>query len=126
MVEELESSIIICGWKIIANNAPKSVPIVSALIGGVFFTIIIKTITGTIKRINEILNVFEIVSIKKELSVTPSDVCKIPRIIKTIKVIEILGTVVYVRYFICLKRSTLVTAAARFVVSLSGDNLSPK
>ena len=78
------------------------------------------------KRINEILNVLEIVSIKKELSVTPSDDCKTPRIIKTIKVIEILGTVVYVRYLICLKRSTLHTAAARFVVSLSGDNLSPK
>ena len=84
------------------------------------------TIIGTIKRINEILNVLEIVSIKKELSVTPSDDCKTPRIIKTIKVIEILGTVVYVRYLICLKRSTLHTAAARFVVSLSGDNLSPK
>ena len=37
-----------------------------------------------------------------------------------------LGIVVYVRYLICLNKSTLVTAAARLVVSLSGESLSPK
>ena len=44
----------------------------------------------------------------------------------TIKVIEILGIVVYVKYLICLNKSTFETAAAKFVVSLRGDYLSPK
>ena len=74
LFEESESSLIICGWNKIANNAPKSVPIVSAFIGGVFFTIIINTIIGIINSIKEILKVFSIVSIKNELSVTPLDV----------------------------------------------------
>jgi len=46
--------------------------------------------------------------------------------IKTIRVIDMLGIVVYVKYLICLNKSTLVTAAARLVVSLSGESLSPK
>ena len=36
------------------------------------------------------------------------------------------GTVVSVMYFICLKRFEPVTAAAKLVVSLKGDILSPK
>ena len=36
------------------------------------------------------------------------------------------GTVVIVIYLMCSKRSEPETAAARFVVSLNGDILSPK
>ena len=63
---------------------------------------------------------------KYALSVVPSETCRNPRIINIINVIEILGMVVYVKYFICLKRSTFVTADARLVVSLNGESLSPK
>ena len=45
---------------------------------------------------------------------------------KKIIVIIIVGKVVIVIYFICSKRLDSVTAAAKFVVSLSGDILSPK
>ena len=55
----------------IENNPPKSVPTVSAVIGGIFFTIIINTIIGTIKSTKEILNVFSIDSIKSILSELP-------------------------------------------------------
>ena len=121
-----DNSLIICGWKINENNAPARVPITRAINGGVFLTIIISTIRGTIKRTNDILNFSDIAFNKYVLSVVPSETWRNPRIIKTINVIEILGIVVYVKYFMCLKRSTLVTAAARLVVSLNGESLSPK
>ena len=67
LFEESESSLIIWGWNKIENNPPKSVPTVSAVIGGIFFTIIINTIIGTIKSTKEILNVFSIDSIKNDI-----------------------------------------------------------
>ena len=45
---------------------------------------------------------------------------------KKIKVIIIVGTVVIVMYLICSNRFDPETAAARLVVSLNGDILSPK
>ena len=45
---------------------------------------------------------------------------------KTINVKINVGTVVSVMYFICVYRSPPAIAGARFVVSLSGDILSPK
>ena len=52
---------------------------------------------------------------------------KLNPIIKKIKSVIINdGIVVYIIYLICVKRSVPATAAARFVVSDSGDILSPK
>ena len=59
-------------------------------------------------------------------SVGPVDVRKKFIIDNTIKVIIIVGTVVMVKYLICVKRSDPETAGAKFVVSLNGDSLSPK
>ena len=47
-------------------------------------------------------------------------------IIKTTNVITYVGSVVYVMYFMCEYKSVPAIAGARFVVSLRGDNLSPK
>ena len=49
-----------------------------------------------------------------------------PIIKKSIIVIIKVGTVVIVIYFMWLNRSPPAIAGARFVVSLSGDILSPK
>src|SRR3546814_10073851 len=42
------------------------------------------------------------------------------------KAISMAGTVVGIMFLMCENRSTPVTAGARFVVSESGDTLSPK
>ena len=114
------------GWKITANTAPSIVPINRAIRGGVFLKIIKTTIIGTIKTKGFILNVLLIVLIKTSLSVGPVETTKKFNSINTIKVMIIVGTVVRVKYLIWVNRSDPEIAGARFVVSLKGDNLSPK
>ena len=47
-------------------------------------------------------------------------------IVNITKAIEIVGTVVYAIYLICVNKSVPAIAGARLVVSLKGDILSPK
>ena len=55
------------------------------------------------------------------------DVSIVPlKIAKTTRVINIVGTVVYAIYFMCVNKSVPAIAGAKFVVSESGDILSPK
>jgi hypothetical protein len=62
----------------------------------------------------------------KSLSVGPVETTKKFKIINTIRLIVIVGIVVIVKYLMCVNRSDPEIAGARFVVSLNGDNLSPK
>ena len=48
------------------------------------------------------------------------------KIANTTKVTITVGTVVYAMYFICVNKSVPAIAGAKFVVSESGDILSPK
>ena len=66
--------------------------------------------------------VFNIASV----SATPEVSIVNPKIIKTIKVTMMVGTVVSIMYFICENNSPPAMAGAKFVVSLNGDSLSPK
>ena len=66
------------------------------------------------------LNVLSIASSNMVLSVCPELTVKKFRNINTNKVIEIVGTVVIVKYLICVNKSEPEIAGAKFVVYLNG------
>ena len=81
---------------------------------------------GTKNRIGVVLKKFGINSMKLWL-----DISSLGRLIslkskKNINVISMVGNVVIIMYLIWSNKLDSVTAAARLVVSLSGDILSPK
>ena len=116
----------ISGWKIKAKTAANKIPALKAINGFVFKRIKPITANGTKNNQCVILKVVLMVSNKLLTSERPVVVIVKLKIPKTISVIIIVGTVVIVIYFICVNKSVPAIAGARFVVSLSGDILSPK
>src|SRR5690606_13881362 len=84
------------------------------------------TRTGTINNQGLILNDCSMEAMIAEVSVAPLASTFNPRKAKIINVMLKVGTVVSSIYRMCVNRSVPAIAAARFVVSDSGESLSPK
>ncbi len=109
-----------------AKTPPNSVPISKAIRGGVFFRIIKITPNGTKNNQPLILKVASMLLRIDWVSASPEVSIVRPNTTKTISVTTSVGTVVSSIYLIWVNKSPPAMAGARFVVSLSGDILSPK
>ena len=98
----------------------------AAIKGGLFLIIRSMTVPGTIKSQGVIVNFSSIANISVSVSAAPDVDWVRLKIKNTTRVIMILGMVVRVMYLICENNSPPAIAGAKFVVSLSGESLSPK
>src|SRR5690606_3727711 len=94
--------------------------------GDVFLTIKTITSNGTINSTGLILKEASMDDKMACVSTFPVVLIFSPIMIKTIRVISIVGTVVIVIYLMCVNKSVPAMAGARLVVSLKGESLSPK
>ena len=114
-------------WKTAAKTQPTTVPQISVDRAGNFFIAIMSKITRG-KSMNGFIVKDSLIAFCKFTmsSITTLELFPSPIKKNTLSVMTMAGTVVQSMCWIWSNRSLLVTAAARFVVSDNGDNLSPK
>ncbi len=115
-----------CGCRITAMRPPVTAPAVIARVGGTLRTASRTTTSSGINARNPIRKMLSIVARPSSRSKAPTGSERRPRNRYSPRAISIEGNVVRRIARMCEYRSVPATAGARFVVSDSGDILSPK